>query len=419
MTRSITLRAPRALHLLLQAGQEHGPRAAMLKAGQELGKLLQSPRLAGAALAVRSRTGKSLRSQAYEIARLRLGEGRLSPFDYYAYGLYDDSRYSFAEKRAFISRRPRELFGGINDPEWKAICDDKLITYGLFQGLRLPHPEIYAVYQPGARTFGPTPCLRTPEAVAAHLRREMRYPFFGKPIRAGRGIGVSSVERIDRARDVLVLAGGREIPVEEYVRRTPTAAGAGRTPAAAGRSGYLFQERIRQHPLIEGLTGGRIACVRLMILLGPDGPHLFRALWKIAVDDNLTEHTAGQIGNLRCYVDPATGRIERAVQSPRPEEVEAYGLDQHGRPIEAHPNTGERITGFELPHWRETVDLCLGAAAALPGVRFQSWDLAVGADGPLLIEVNYHGVIPQSQVPGCRGFYDDEFRRIAAAMGRS
>jgi hypothetical protein len=407
------LAVPKVVYLLQRARRDLGPKGLMLKLRQELGRLLASPRLVSTALAARRRTGKSLQSQAYEIARLRMASG-LRPFDYYAYGLYDDTRYSFAEKKTFVSRRPYELYNGFNDPEWRAICDDKLISYGLFRGLSLPHPEIYAVYHPHGRAFGSVSCLRTPEEMADYLRRDMRYPFFGKPVKDGGGAGVSSVDRIDYSRDVLVIHDGQEIPVEEYVRLVPAAMCTSKNHRAKMLSGYLFQERVQQHTEIEKLTGGRIGCLRLMVLLGPEGPHLFRALWKIAVDNNLTEHTVGHVGNLRCSVDTTTGRIERVVQSPRPEEVEAYALDHHGREIDVHPNTQERLIGVQLPYWNDTVSLCLHAAAAFPGVRFQCWDIAMGTDGPLLIEVNYFGVVPQAQLPGCRGFYDNEFKRIVS-----
>lgn len=404
---------PKAIYLLQRARRDLGFRGIAAKAWQELRTLLMSPQLLSTARVVRARTGKSLASQAYEIASLRLTTG-LRPFDYYAFGLYDDARYSMTEKRTFVSRRPYELYHGFNDPEWRAICDDKLMCYGLLRGLGLPHPEIYAVYHPHGRTFGPVPCLRTPEEMATFLRQEMRYPFFGKSVKDTEGIGASSVDGIDRRRDSLILADGREMPVEEYVRLFPVARSTGQILRSKRPSGYLFQERIQQHPAISELTGGRMACARLMVLLSSAGPHLFRALWKVAVDDNLTEHTAHG-GNLRAHVDPATGRVEHVVQSPRPGESAVYALDHHGKAVDVHPNTGLRLKGFRLPYWDRTVALCLDAAAALPGVRFQCWDIMLAADGPILLEVNYFGVVPQSQLPGGPGFYDEEFKRIARA----
>lgn len=398
------------IYVLQRARRDFGVWGTLRRAFQELWQVLQFPRLVQTAFVVSEQTGKSVRAQAIEMVRLLFGRGHLRPFDYYAYGLHDDRRYSFAEKKAFTSRRPYKLYNKFNNLEWKAICDDKMIAFGLLRGLGMPQPDVYAVYHPRARQFGNVPTLATPEALARHLRTAMTYPFFGKPITEGGGVGVSSVEGIDLERDVLLLTGGREISVEDYVREVPVAICANKK-LRSSNTGYIFQERIEQHPFIDRLTGGRIACLRLIVLLGRDGPHLFRAFWKLAANDNITEHWLdGRAGNIKCCIDTTTGRIDQVVASNLDEAKSVYALYHHGRSIEVHPNTHERLLGAQLPYWRETVETCLSVAAALPGVRFQCWDVAMGVDGPLLVEVNYDGAI--SQVPGCRGFYDEQFDRI-------
>ncbi|MBA4156933.1 MAG: hypothetical protein H0X65_05595 [Gemmatimonadetes bacterium] len=377
---------------------------------KRLGKLS----LVKTALVVRQRTGKSLLSQAREIVALLRGPGYLRPFDYYAYELFDDRRYSFAEKQEFVSWSYKVLMTKLNDPEWTAICDDKLVSYALFRGLGLPHPEVYAVYQPGGRTFGSVPCLRTPEEMAAFLRSGMRFPFFGKPVRDWRGGGASSVDRIDRDRDVLVLSGGEEIRVEDYVRRWPVACCAGQKRRTQRLPGYLLQERVVQHPLIERLAGGRVCTLRLVVLLGSDGPRLFRVSWKLPVGKNITDHVIDTSGNIKCSIDPATGRVERVLRGLGPQGTEINALGHYGTPIEVHPDTRERLTDVQLPEWNRTVALCLHAAAAIPGIRYQSWDIAMGPDGPLFLELNHHGGI--LQVPGCRGLNDPELRQFMASI---
>jgi hypothetical protein len=397
-----------------------GPREALARATRVLRNFilrrLPDPRLVATAIEVRERTGKPLVSQARELITLRRGPGRLKPFDYYAHELYDDQRYSLAEKREFVSWRWTYLSRLLNDPEWTAICDDKLTSYSLFRGLCLPHPQVYAVFHPGTRTCGPIPVLRTADEMAAFLRDRMPYPCFGKPSRDWRGGGASSIQGICRERDVLVLHGGEEVGVEDFVRQVPVALCAGKKLRAAEPGGYLFQERAAQHPLVDRLAGGRISSVRLVVLLWPDGPRLHRVRWRLAVGRNITDHVIPGSGNLNCSIDPATGRVERVLQSVGPEGTEHYALGEGGMPVERHPDTQERLSGVQLPNWEHTVSLCLAAAAAFPGVRYQSWDAVIGPAGPLFLEVNQHGAI--SQVPGCRGFNDDEFRRFLSSIGK-
>ena len=372
-------------------------------------------RLAETARLVRDRTGKPLAEQAREAAALKRGAGRLSAFDYYAYGLYDDARYSPAQKRAFVSWTYKALQDPLNDRTWQAVCDDKLLSYAVFEGLALPYPEVYAVYQPTGRTFGRVPALHTPEALAGFLRTEMRYPFFGKPVRDSHGGGATSVVSIDRDRDLLTLADGTETGVEDYVADGPARWAGGQRRRSSLQSGYLFQSRIVQHPTVERLSGGRVSSLRMVVLLWPDGPRLFRVTWKLPVGANITDHVIGNSGNVKCYVDRETGRVEEVVRGPGPEGTEAFALGQHGTPVEAHPDTGEPLRGVVLPDWDEAVALCLRAAAAFPGLRYQSWDLVLSADGPQVLELNFGGGI--LQVPGGPGLNDAEFRAFMAAVG--
>lgn len=379
------------------------------------GRRIPDPKLIKTALIVRDRTGKSLSSQAREIAALARGPGRLHPFDYYAYELFDDARYSFAEKAEFVSWHWNDL-KRLNNEQWVALCDDKLISYTLFRGLGLPFPELYAVYHPRGRAAGSTPVLQTPNEMEEFLRKKMRYPFFGKPARDWRGGGASLVISIDPARDVLTLAGDRKLSVKEYVAEFPQKLSYGEKLRARSPVGYLFQEKIRQHPDIDRLSGGRVTSLRMMVLLDDGEPILFRASWKLPVGTNITDHVIGTSGNVKCSIDPASGRVERVVLGPGPEGTEVYALGSYGRPIETHPDTAERLTDVQLPYWDRVTSLCHEAARAFPGVPCQSWDIVFAPEGPLLLELNYHGGI--LQVPGCKGLNDETFRRFRAKLRR-
>jgi hypothetical protein len=363
-----------------------------------------------------SRTcGKPLAEQAREIIALHRGPGRLKPFDYYAYELYDDARYTAAQKREFISWRWDRLCRLLNDPAWTAVCDDKLVTYALFRGLGLPHPDVQAFFHPGTRTCGPIPAMRTPQAMADFLRHGARYPLFGKPARDWRGGGASSLMSYDRERDVVLTAQGEEVHVDDYVAAFPVACCSGANLRSASPDGYLFQSRVVQHPLVDRLSGERVSTLRLIVLLGTDGPRLHRVTWKLPVGRNITDHAIGTSGNVKCSVDPATGRVERALRGPLPGSPGLPGLGAYGSPIERHPDSGETLTGVVLPHWDRIVTACLDAAAALPGVRYQGWDIAIGPDGPLFMECNHHTGI--AQVAGCSGFYDDAAREVLSGLG--
>jgi glutathione synthase/RimK-type ligase-like ATP-grasp enzyme len=57
-------------------------------------------------------------------------------------------------------------------------------------------------------------------------------------------------------------------------------------------------------------------------------------------------------------------------------------------PVPVHPMTGERIEGFQLPFWKESVELALRAHETLPTIALVGWDIALTAEGPVIIEGN-------------------------------
>jgi hypothetical protein len=408
---SIARRVRRVLGALRRA-RELGPRGITIQARDALLKRFPDLRLARTALVVRERSGKSVAAQVREVIGLRWGPGTVRPRDYYAYELYDDGRYSLAEKQEFVSWPPERLSDKLNDAHWREVCDDKLLTYAVLRRLCLPHPEVYAVFHPGSRTYGPVPCLHTAEDMADFLRRGMTYPFFGKPVKNSFGRGASSVDAIDGARDVLLLQDGSAMGVDEYVRHVALAHAA-RQHAWRFRSsydsGYLFQERVVPHPIVDRLTGGRAHSLRLVALVWSDGPRVFRASWKVATGTNVTDHLRFA-RNVGCPVDRTTGRVEGMVRSRGLADTPIYGLGHEGTSIEVHPDTGHRLTGVQLPDWDRIITLCLNAAAAFPGLRYQAWDLVLSADGPTILELNFNGGI--SQFPGWRGLNDAEFRQF-------
>ena len=79
------------------------------------------------------------------------------------------------------------------------------------------------------------------------------------------------------------------------------------------------------------------------------------------------------------------------------------GVGEGMRLHETHPDTGATLIGYVLPGWGRVTQLCLAAAKAFPGVRTQSWDVALTPAGPVLLEVNFGGDLNLHQIAHRRG----------------
>lgn len=148
-------------------------------------------------------------------------------------------------------------------------------------------------------------------------------------------------------------------------------------------TGWIVQPRLRSHPGLAAIVSPHgLATVRVLTAMVAGEPKLLFAAFKITVRDNTTDNfSKGKSGNLLAPVDCTNGRLGGAWGS-RSTDWPAMA------PFPVHPDSGGRIDGVVLPCWDELVELARRAQASLPRFRSIGWDIAIGADGPVLLEAN-------------------------------
>jgi hypothetical protein len=151
---------------------------------------------------------------------------------------------------------------------------------------------------------------------------------------------------------------------------------------SASGSPWLLQRALAADPGLGDIAGERLLTVRAMTVRGRDGVcRLFAALLKMPVGRaTLTTHGIG------AAIDIASGILGPA-HSYRPLDV-AYDL---------HPDTRAKIVGRLVPGWPAIRALSTSAHASLTEARLIGWDIALTAEGPLLLEANlgWDVVLPQ------------------------
>lgn len=146
------------------------------------------------------------------------------------------------------------------------------------------------------------------------------------------------------------------------------------------------------------LTGGGLATMRVVTARPPGGePALVMAALRMPVGDTAADNFA--TGGIAAPIDMATGRVGRAVRNNGPVYDE----------YDVHPTTGARIAGTVVSRWTEVVALVLRAHRALPTLPVVGWDVAVGEDGPILVEGNKFPSARLSQVASGIGLGDTPF----------
>ncbi len=172
--------------------------------------------------------------------------------------------------------------------------------------------------------------------------------------------------------------------------------------AALSRDGtsYLVQPRLAAHPAVADLTLGALPTARIVTGRTVEGdvePVL--AVYKIPTGTLVTDYHDAQA--IISPVEMETGRLGAAVP-----------LALTWRRFDAHPDTGAPITGRKLPGWEQALTLARRAHALLDDFVFIGWDVALTAEGPVLLEGNAYWSARLMQRPHARPLGDTIFARI-------
>lgn len=142
-------------------------------------------------------------------------------------------------------------------------------------------------------------------------------------------------------------------------------------------SDYVYQEVIDQHPKMAELNPSSVNTLRIDTYRIDRGEaSVVSAYARMGGNRSCTDNVSG--GGCFVGVDLGTGTLMR----------KGFVVPEHGPSIlERHPGTGVIFDGFEIPFFSETL-LVAKRAAELTPLATVGWDLAIGPDGPILIEGN-------------------------------
>lgn len=352
-------------------------------------------------------TGKSLFQQAREIIALRWVGGRCGVTDYYWFRLYDENYMGGEGWRDFLGWKLQDEFNFALNPRHAVLpAWDKLVFAQLADAAGLPSAPIVAYYHPAMQLrLAGSRHLSDAASVARFLRHEAEYPLYAKPVYSQQGEGADALFGYDAESDSLLLAGERRLALTLFLQRLVAPVD---RRYHRPECGFLFQRLLRNHPAIERVTGWQaISSVRLICLNGPEGVEPIGAAWKIAVPPNEVDNFhMGAYGNLVAGVELTTGKITRVVD----------GLWPKAHLLACHPVTGKQVEGFQLPAWQEVLEVCRAAGRVFPLMRVHHWDIALTAQGPVILELNDMGGTQIVQLHG-HGLLHQKTRRFLKAYG--
>jgi hypothetical protein len=141
---------------------------------------------------------------------------------------------------------------------------------------------------------------------------------------------------------------------------------------------FLVQPRLANHPALDDISNGALATVRLLTCRNEQGvPEATNAAFRMAIGNSVVDNF--HQGGLATAVNLETGEVGIASD---------IGIRPDVGWRDTHPVSGARFAGRILPHWQEAVALAVKAHTAFPERVIVGWDVAMLADGAMIIEGN-------------------------------
>ena len=329
--------------------------------------------------------GTRFSTMMMEVLSLRRGAGQLTMAEYFYYRLWD-SGLTLEEKRRFVGKNAQHAMHlSCNDHAWYGVTHDKLLFHAVMTNAGFPVPPLLAIAHP-TRGLPGVPHLTSSDAAQSLLRDRDVYPFFAKPIDGIYSLGAISAEHLNTSGQVRLTGGGDRPLVDIADELTGT------------ENGMLIQRRLKPDAELAERFGNRLWSVRLFILLSADGPKITRAVCKIPAAGSMADNF-WRTGNMIAAVELESGRMTRAVR----------GTGQEMEVDFVHPQTAQPIVGAQVPGWNAVIRMAEQAASMFPGVRTQSWDVALTDRGPVLLELNWGGDLNLAQLAYGQGVLDETF----------
>lgn len=169
----------------------------------------------------------------------------------------------------------------------------------------------------------------------------------------------------------------------------------------------LVQPRIRCHDAMRPLGSDcGLPTVRVVTAMVDGTARILMACLRVPVGNSVTDNFGdGTTGNLVVGIDVESGVLMPARRSARRDWPVMVTVD-------AHPDTGFRFAGSQLPFWPEIVGLVLRAQHSLPDLKTIGWDVAATQQGVLLVELNSNYGVYSLQVAYQRGLKKELSRQL-------
>lgn len=337
------------------------------------------------------KTGRSVVNLGMDYSRLSRSVCKLSISEYIQWGLFYEGRYTDEQRAEFISNSLHwPIAHTCNDKNWNSAAEDKILAGTILNAGGVSTPETVAVIDTSARLYPGVQKVSNPDDLRDLILSLGNKKLFGKMVDGMVSFGAFSIEDADQTH--IVCAGQAPMTYADFMS------------TFLGDNAYLLQVKLENHEDIAPFCSA-LATVRMVNLVRSDRVDCPRAVISMPQGDQIAD-TLWRNGNIACEIDTDTGEIKTVVTRRGPE------IDF----LEDHPTCANWM-GKKLPHWDALREMNERAARIFAPIRYQSTDIAITNDGPVIVELNYGGGFGLPQNAAGRGLLTPQVRSFFEECG--
>lgn len=296
-------------------------------------------------------------------------------YDYYLYGL----DVKGADPFQFVSERFNvEWLMAVHEqdnPNYVITMRDKCLFAQIMHDNHMPIPETYGMILNGQLHLQGDYSNHVP--MERLLERDSH--LLCKPVNGFSGEGIVPI----RVKEGKLFHKGEELTIERF------------SSMVSGDT-YLVQHFVEnQHPAMKALFPNVLNTIRVTMVRTDEGIELLGVMCLMGSANS--EYSNWHFGGICISVDEE-GRLRK------------YGFSYSDKRITRHPDTGVEFEGYQLPYYKEMIELCTKAMDVFYGMKTIGWDMAITEDGPVFIEGNHRWGVVAHQMVDHRGWMDKYHR---------
>lgn len=296
-------------------------------------------------------------------------ETKMRPMEALGYGAFSSDTRPYSD---YLSKRTCSVLQSrLNPQDWFWVTEDKGIFQSLCEAKAIPTPRCLALLfrnSPGVSSGRPVP--PTKGAWSEVISEFDLEKVVIKPCRHsyGRGLLVPSVHAGRIELDNFKFDSVEELA--SYMFDLPEL------------TSWIVQERVNSHPALSEFSGTKhLQTMRIYTYVDRCGNiFIVDAFLKVIGGDAAIDNFQhGSLGNFIAPIAIESGQLKSGI---------TRSSDMRWSRLDVHPRTKRKFQEFTIPLWEDAKELVIKSSEHFKPIRSLGWDVAITADGPVVIETN-------------------------------